>query len=326
MRNPDAPAMRPPVLIGVLAVLTLISLLVGIAVGASGWRGDLLSGLLGGDEVLTTLRAPRVLLGALTGASLALAGVCMQAVLRNELADPYILGMAGGASAGAVISLAVLPSLPPGPAAAAGAAGATALVRSLARGPHDPTRLLLGGVAVGAVLASVTGLVLVLAPGERLLRSATYWLFGGFGTPGFAGLVAPAIALLVAFALLFRRAERLDRLVLGDDVAASLGTDPRRLRALTLVAGVVLTAIAVAAGGLIGFVGLVAPHAARRLIGPAHRGVLPAAALLGALVVTLADTVARTSFAPREVPLGLVTALLGGPVFLWLVSRRRQWA
>jgi iron complex transport system permease protein len=316
---------RLPV-VGVLALLCLAAVLLGLAAGAAGWRGNILSGLLAGDEIVTTLRAPRVLLGALTGASLALAGVCMQAVLRNELADPYILGMAGGASAGAVVSLAVAPGIPPGPAAAGGAALATALVRSLARGPYHPTRLLLAGVAVGAVLASITGLVLVLAPGERLLRSATYWMFGGFGTPTLGSLLGPALILVIAFAVLHRRAERLDRLVLGDDVAASLGTDPGRLRGLALAAGVVLTASAVAAGGLIGFVGLIAPHAARRLVGAAHRGILPVAALLGALVVVLADTVARTTFAPREVPLGLVTALLGGPVFLWLVSRRGAWS
>jgi iron complex transport system permease protein len=318
--------MRPPLVLAALGLLVLAAGAIGLAAGASGWRGDLVSGLLAGDEILAILRAPRVLLGALVGGSLALAGVAMQAVLRNELADPYILGVAGGASAGAVASLALAPSLPPGPAAAAGGALATAVVRTIARGPHDPGRLLLGGVAVGAVLASLTGLVLVLAPGERLLRSTTFWLFGGFGTPALRALVAPAIVLAGGFLLLQRRAERLDRLVLGDDVAASLGTDPRGLRALVLTIAVALTATAVAAAGLIGFVGLIAPHAARRLVGAVHRAVLPAALLLGAALVMLADTIARTGFAPREVPLGLVTALLGGPLFLWLVSRRRAWA
>jgi iron complex transport system permease protein len=311
---------------GALAFLCLGALLVGVATGAAGWRSDVFSGLAAGDEILTELRAPRVLLAALTGASLGLAGVCMQSVLRNHLADPYVLGVAGGASAGAVTTLALWPGLPPGPAAALGAALATALVRTLARAPHDPTRLLLGGVAVGAVLASFTGLVLVLAPGERLLRSATTWLFGGFGTPSFRALLAPAIALLSALVLLDRRAERLDRLALGDDVAASLGTDPRRLRRVVLGAGIVLTALAVAAGGLIGFVGLIAPHGARRLVGSTHRGVVPVAALLGALLVVLADAAARTTFAPREVPVGLLTALLGGPLFLWLLRRRPTWA
>jgi iron complex transport system permease protein len=308
------------VLLVSLAALCGVAVLLGLAVGASGFRADLVRGLLAGDEVLTVLRLPRVLLGAVTGGCLAVAGICMQTVLRNELADPYILGVAGGASAGAVASLALRPGWPPGPAAAAGAALATVVVRALGRG-HDPLRLLLGGVAVGAVLASITGLVLVLAPGEQLLRSATTWLFGGFGTPALASALAPALALAAGLVLLWRRAERLDRFVLGDDVAATLGTDPRRVRVLALTVGVTLTALAVAAGGLIGFVGLVAPHAARRLASARHRDVLPVAALLGALVVTLADTAARTAFAPREVPLGLITALVGGPFFLSLLRR-----
>jgi len=133
------------------------------------------------------------------------------------------------------------------------------------------------------------------------------------------------VALLGAFVFLHRHSEDLDRLMLGDDVAASLGTNPRQLRRVVLAAGIVLTALAVAAGGLIGFVGLIAPHGARRLVGPTHRGVVPVAALLGALLVTLADTAARTTFAPREVPVGLLTALLGGPLFLWLLARRPMW-
>jgi iron complex transport system permease protein len=312
--------------IAILAAACLLAAATGLCVGAAGPRTDLLGGLLAGDEILTTVRAPRVGLAALTGASLALAGVAMQAILRNDLADPYILGIAGGASAGAVGSLAIWPGLPPGPAAAVGAALATALCQLLGRGPHDPARLLLGGVAVSAVLASLTGLILVLAPGEHLLRSASYWLFGGFGTPAPAQLLVPAAVLVGGFLLLRWRAEQLDRFLLGDDVATSLGTDPARLRLVVLGVGVLLTATAVAAGGLIGFVGLVAPHAARRLVGARHRAVLPAAALLGALVVLIADTIARTGFRPREVPVGLVTALVGGPAFLWLVSRRRRWA
>ena len=318
--------MNRQLLIGALSVLCLLALVLGVAVGAAGFRADVVSGLLAGDEILATLRAPRVLLAASVGGSLALAGVCLQALLRNDLADPYILGMAGGASAGAVGSLSLWPSGPPGLAAALGATLATTLVRAVARGPHDPGRLLLAGVSVSAVLGSATGLVLVLAPGERLLRSATYWLFGGFGTPSPTGVILPAAALLLAYALLRQRAERMDRLLLGDDVSASLGTAPAPIRRFLLVVAVVLTASSVAAAGLIGFVGLLAPHAARRLVGGLHRGLLPVSALLGALLVVLADMAARTTFAPREVPVGLITAMLGGPLFLWLVAGRRQWA
>ncbi|HMG20653.1 MAG TPA: iron ABC transporter permease [Kofleriaceae bacterium] len=267
------------------------------------------------------LRAPRVLLGGLVGAALAVAGVVMQAVLHNELADPYVLGISGGASAAAVASLALCPGLAPGPAAAAGATGAALLVRGLARGPHDPTRLLLAGVAVGSILASATGAILVLAPGSQLLRSSTSWLFGGLGTPPWSALVAPAVAVGLAVAWLTAQATRIDRLTLGADVAAALGVAVARLRRRLLIAAVVLTALAVAGSGLIGFVGLIAPHAARRLVGEGHRHLIGAAALIGALLVMAADGVARTAFAPRELPVGLVTASLGGPLFLWQLQR-----
>jgi iron complex transport system permease protein len=271
--------------------------------------------------MVAELRAPRVLLGGLVGAGLAVAGVAMQAVLHNELADPYVLGVSGGASLGAVASLALLPGVPPGPAAAAGAAGAALLVRGLARGPHDPTRLLLAGVAVGSVLASATGAILVLAPASQLLRSATAWLFGGLGTPRWSALVAPALAVAAATAWLSAQATRIDRLALGGDVATALGVAVVRLRRRLLIAGVALTALAVAAAGLIGFVGLIAPHAARRLVGQPHRHLIALAALIGATLVMAADAVARTAFAPRELPVGLVTASLGGPVFLWQLQR-----
>jgi iron complex transport system permease protein len=305
-----------------LGGLVLLLAAAGLAIGASGLRLDLIPALLSGDDVVFGLRAPRVLLAALTGAGLALAGVAMQAVLRNDLADPYILGVSGGASAGAVASLALWPWAPPGPAAAAGAAAATALVRALAGRAPDATRLVLTGVAVGSVLASATGLVLVLAPAERLLRSAWFWLFGGFGAPGLAGALLPGGALLMALLWMHARAERLDRLALGDDVATSLGVNVRGLRAAALALAVLLTASAVAVAGLIGFVGLIAPHAGRRLVGARHRPLIAVSALLGAALVMFADTVARTAFFPREVPVGLLTAGLGGPFFLHLLARR----
>jgi iron complex transport system permease protein len=303
----------PVLMLGCLAVA-----LVTLAVGPSGWRSPV---PWRWDEVMMELRAPRVLLAGVVGASLAVAGAAMQVLLQNELADPYILGLSGGASAGAVASLALWPGLPPGPAAAAGAAGAATVVRALARGPYDPTRLLLAGVAVGSLLASATGLIVVLAPADRLLRSATFWLFGGFGTPRWSTLVLPALLLAVVLAWMLVRAERLDRLTLGQDVAASLGVDVARLRRGVLLASVALTATAVAASGLVGFVGLVAPHAARRWVGAPHRRLLPVVALGGAILVMAADAAARTAFAPREVPVGLLTAAVGGPFFLWQLQR-----
>jgi len=305
---------RPSVpLLGAAGALAA-SVALGLAAGPAGWRSPFAL-----DGFTFELRAPRVLLAGLVGASLAVAGVAMQALLQIDLADPYILGVSGGASAGAVASLAL--GLPPGPAAALGAAGAVGLVRGLARGPFDPARLVLAGVAVGSVLAALTGLVLVLAPADHLLRSATFWLFGGVGTPRWSTLVWPLVTFAAATGWMRLRAERLDRLTLGPDVATSLGVDVDALGRGVLVSAVALTAVAVAAAGLVGFVGLLAPHAARRWVGAGHRRLLPAAAVGGALLLVVADTGARTLFAPREVPVGLVTAVLGGPFFLWQLQR-----
>lgn len=299
-----------------LGLLCLAVAVMAMCTGPSGWLWP-----WPWTGVVAELRAPRVVLAGLVGASLAIAGVAMQALLHNELAEPYVLGISGGASAGAVASLALWPGLPPGPAAAIGATAAALLVQALARGPHDSTRLLLAGVAVSSILGSATGLILVLAPASRLLRSTTYWLFGGLGTPHWSVLAVPAGLLAVVVAWISHRAEQLDRLTLGHDVAASLGVDVLALRRGALIASVALTAAAVAVGGLIGFVGLMAPHAARRVVGQAHRAVLPLAGLLGAILVISADAVARTAFAPREVPVGLLTAAVGGPFFLWQLQR-----
>jgi iron complex transport system permease protein len=307
----------------ILSVLCLVAASLGISAGPAGWMTPwhALQRLSEGDVIVASLRAPRIGLAALVGASLGLAGAIMQSLLRNDLAEPYVLGLSGGASVGAVISLLVLPALPPGFLAAVGAGATALLVRGLAGAPYDRTRLLLAGVTLSSLLTSLTGLLLILAPEDRLLRSASFWLFGGMGTPRPLLLVLPAVLLVLAYLWLVLRAERLDRLTMGDDVATSLGVDVPATQRYVLAWSVALTASAVAVGGLVGFVGLIAPHAARRLVGAPHRVMLPATALLGAAVVMAADTVARTAFAPRELPVGLVTAGLGGPFFLHLLRR-----
>lgn len=307
----------------VLSLLCLAAASVGLSAGPAGWMTPwhAVQRLAEGDVIIASLRAPRVGLAALVGASLGLAGAVMQTLLRNDLADPYVLGLSGGASVGAVLSLLLLPAVPPGFLAAIGAGASALLVRGLAGAPHDRTRLLLAGVTLSSLFTSCTGLLLILAPEERLLRSATFWLFGGMGTPRVSLLAVPAVLLLASFAWLVPHAERLDRLTMGDDVATSLGVDVPATQRFVLLWAVALTASAVAVGGLVGFVGLIAPHAARRLVGAPHRAMLPATVLLGAALVMAADTVARTAFAPREIPVGLVTAGLGGPFFLSLLRR-----
>ena len=297
-----------------LAAVLAVAAALALSLGPTGWRAPWAM-----SDVVLALRAPRVALAAVVGASLALAGVAMQAVVRNVLADPYVLGMSGGATAGAVAALAN--QLPAGPGAAAGAASAVALVRALCRGAFSPARLVLTGVTVGAIAASAAGVMLVLSPAQRLLRGAQSWLFGGVSIAPWS-IIAAAAALVAGAAIWSgRRAPAIDRLSLGDDVATSLGTDVGRLRRALLAGAVALTASAVALSGLIGFVGLIAPHAARTLVGAGHRLLIPAAVLVGAALLVVTDAVARTAFAPREVPVGLVTALIGGPWFLVLARR-----
>lgn len=302
-----------------VVVVLVVATALASGIGPTGWRWPWPS-----TDAVVSLRLPRVLLALVVGASLAVSGSAMQVLLGNDLADPYVLGLSGGASTAAVASLWLLPGLSPGPAAALGAMGAALLVKALAGSNQDGSQLLLAGVAIGSILGSATGLLVTLAPSEQLLRSSTYWLFGGLGTTRWESSLLPGGLLIVCGTALVRRGERLDRLRLGGEVAASLGVEVPRTRRLVLAGAVLLTGGAVASAGLIGFVGLMAPHMGRRLVGASYRQLVPVSALLGAGIVVLADAAARTLFAPREVPVGLLTAALGGPFFLLQLRRGAQ--
>ena len=300
----------------VLALAVLLSVAVGAAI-ALGPTGGFAPWSM--PDAVLALRAPRAILAAVVGAALALAGVSMQAVVRNVLAEPYVLGMSGGAAAGAVIALSA--GLPAGGGAAAGAALAVAVVRGLCRGSFSAARLLLTGVTIGGLAASAAGIALALSPGKRLVRGAESWLMGGVATASWPAIAGAALLVVVCGAWAWRRAPAVDRLTLGDDLATALGTDVARTRRALMVSAVALTAMAVSLAGVIGFIGLIAPHAARSLVGAGHRLLVPSAALLGAALLVVADALARTAFAPRELPVGLVTALVGAPGFLWLARR-----
>lgn len=299
-----------------LAVALGLSVVVAASLGPTGFRWPWPL-----TDAVVSLRAPRVLLAAVVGGCLAVSGSAMQVLLGNDLADPYVLGLSGGASTAAVACLWLLPGVSPGPAAALGAAGAAVLVRALVGRSRQPGQLLLAGIAVGSILGSATGLLVTLVPSDQLLRSSTYWLFGGLGTPNWQSSLVPGLVLLVCGTLLLRRGERLDRLRLGAEVAVSLGVDVRQTRRWVMIGAVLLTGGAVASAGLVGFVGLMAPHMGRLLVGPRYRLLVPVSALLGGCIVVIADVMARSLFAPREVPVGLLTAALGGPFFLIQLRR-----
>lgn len=306
---------------GLILLLTLI-------LGAAGAMslGGVPMGHPAAQSVLLSLRLPRILCAIEVGAALALAGICMQVLLRNALADPFVLGMSGGASLAAVcVALLAPTSLLLGPVAGLGALATAGTVAALARdggGLLPPTRLVLCGVAVSSVVGSLTSFLLFCAPRERSVRATLYFTAGSLTAPGSAELAAAAALTFGCAVWLWRNAGHMDRLTLGDATAATLGVEVRSLRRRLLLAASLLTGGAVVLGGLVGFVGLVAPHLARLLEGPTHRRALPSAVGIGALLVLAADTAGRSAFGAREMPAGLLTALLGGPLFLWLLRSR----
>jgi iron complex transport system permease protein len=300
-----------------------------------------LAGVEPDHAILLGLRLPRVVLGALVGAALATAGVALQALLRNPLAEPFVLGVSGGAALGGTAALAAAAAAGPGSAlgaaigsgtsvalgASVGAAASTALVFALGRigGKLVPEAALLVGVVFNAFAAGVITVVKVLVPPEEAAR-LLYWLMGAVGYAAPGTLAAGAVFVVVSVAVLVALSGQLNLLSLGDDEAASLGVDVGRSRAVVFLAASLATGAAVALAGMVGFVGLIVPHLLRRVLGPDHRVLLPASALFGAAFLVLADAGARLAFLPlgSEPPVGALTALLGGPLFLWLLRRTER--
>ena len=282
------------------------------------------------SRILFDLRLPRVLLGLLVGAALASAGTTFQALLRNPLADPYLLGVSGGAALGAVFVLttgagAGAPLIVP-LAACGGALVAVAAVWRLASGAGalPPTALILSGVVVSSFCSALVMFLTAVAPAGRV-QGAMFWMMGSLASPPAGILPAVALVVVLGVGLAVICGPQLNALSLGEETAAYLGVDARRVRLRLFFAASIVTGAAVAAAGLVGFVGLVVPHALRALIGADHRLLVPASALAGAIVLVLADTVARSLLPPAEIPVGVVTALIGAPFFLVLLRRRRGW-
>ncbi|MDT0307505.1 iron ABC transporter permease [Streptomyces sp. DSM 44917] len=280
------------------------------------------------DQAVWQFRLPRTLLAGLAGGGLALAGALMQAAVRNPLAEPYVLGVSAGAGVGAVavitLGSAAVGGLPLSGAAFLGALAATAAVYLLARqgGVLAPTRMILAGVALGSLLSAVTSYLTLTTEAQNVF-SVLFFLLGSVSAATMDQLAVPAAALaaVTLFALLNARA--LNALLVGDENATALGVNVNRLRGQLVIAASLLTGAVVAVSGGIGFVGLVVPHAARILVGADHRRMLPVAVLGGALFLMAADVLARTVAEPTEIPIGIVTAVVGAPCFLWLIRRGR---
>lgn len=281
------------------------------------------------ETIIWQLRVPRIVTGAFVGAVLAASGAALQAVVRNVLADPYLLGVSSGASLGAALVITMgLGSLVGAITLAAGAflgaLVALALVLALIRsaGRLSSTRLVLAGITVSYFLGAATNLIVVFADSRDAVRAVTFWMLGSLSQATWETIPVLTVTCCLTIAALLLWSRRLDAISLGDDVARSLGTDPVRLRTQVAVMASLGVAAAVAVSGSIGFVGLVVPHLARRLVGATHRLVIPTSALLGAGLLVWADALARTALAPREIPLGILTALIGTPMLMALVRRQ----
>ncbi|MEV0588065.1 iron ABC transporter permease [Nonomuraea sp. NPDC050310] len=337
MRSPSA--LTVALLAGALGVSALLAIGLGAASVPPGqtlrylWAA-LTGGAITADEVtayqiIWQVRTPRVLLAVLVGAGLSAVGVAIQAMVRNALADPFVLGVSSGASAGAVLvgvfgGLAALGVYAVSAGAFLGALLVSALVYLASRGEGGlmPLRLVLTGVAMAFGFQAVMSLIVYFAPDGEATSTVLFWSMGGFGAATWGVLPVVAVVVLATTLLLRRDGRRLDVLALGDETSASLGVDTHRLRLKLFVLVSLATGAMVAVSGAIGFVGLVLPHLVRLWVGAAHVRVLTVAPLAGAIFMVWADLASRTLMAPRELPIGVITALVGVPVFVTLLRRR----
>jgi len=281
-------------------------------------------------NIVMMLRLPRVLLAGMVGAGLAAVGVTMQAVVRNPMADPYILGISSGASVGAVLVLglgwlAFAGAFAVSLGAFLGAMLALVLVYLVAHAGAtiSPLRLVLAGMAASYTLSGLTSLIVLTSPDRELARQAMEWILGSLAGAGWSDLGLPAAALVAGTGMLILQARALNALMTGDETAATLGIEVTRVRRTLFLLASLLTGVMVAVSGAIGFVGLVIPHIVRMLVGTDHRRVLPVAVLGGAIFLIWVDVGARMAFAPVELPVGVITALLGGPFFIYMLATQR---
>jgi len=316
----QTPAKSRTLVWAALIALPPAALLLAVSWGSSGWTWPFGAGA-GMNQIILELRLPRALAALVTGVLLAQAGCLMQVLLRNPLADPYILGLSGGASAFALIGMSLGLTLLPVPVLAFAGSLLTMLivfVLARGRGAWSTTRVLLTGVVVASGWGAIISLILATGP-DASLRSMLYWLMGDLSNAGLSAWWLPVLA--AGSAVLWLRSRTLNVLSAGEKQAALLGESSRtRLWEIYVVASL-LTAMAVSLAGAIGFVGLIVPHLMRLVVGADHRVLLPAASLFGGGFLVLADTAARSLLSPRQLPVGVLTALIGVPLFLLLLYR-----
>lgn len=329
--------------IGLIFVLMAV-MVIGINVGAVDLRTDwifkIIANHLTGKEVFLPawdaymdgivwgMRFPKVIVAACVGAGLTLTGILMQAMTKNSLADPYILGISSGASTGATAilltgSIPILGSISVQAGAFTGAMISALLVFVLAgtTGKFNSTKLVLSGVAVSAIFSALTNLLIFLSPDKRKVNSAMFWMTGSFASAEWEDVLPAVLVLAVIFILAMVLSESLDALLLGEEMAVTMGVNVKVLKIMIILFSSLVTGVMVSMSGVIGFVGLVVPHITRTLVGTVHKRMIPFAMIAGGIFMVLADMAARILVAPSELPIGVVTALLGAPFFLMLLHR-----
>jgi iron complex transport system permease protein len=329
----------PLVLVG-CALLLVVTMTLGVAIGSVGLRPgtvwQVVADHIGGhprtatvaNEIVWQIRLPRVLLAAVVGAALTTAGTVVQALVRNALADPYLLGVSSGASVGAtaVLLFGAFASLGVWAlsfGSVLGALGAMATVFAVSRTSRQlaPTQLILCGVVLSALFESLTSF-LIFRGNPQATQSILFWLLGSFGNANWTQLPIPAVALVLAMIYLLAQGRSLNALAMGAEPAASLGIDVSRLRRNLFIVTSLMVGVTVAVSGVIGFVGLVVPHIVRLMVGSEHRRVLPVGVLFGASFMVVGDLLARTIVTPQEMPIGVITAFIGAPTLIVLIRRR----
>lgn len=282
-------------------------------------------------NIVWGLRLPRVLLGMIVGASLAVVGVTMQALVRNHLADPFILGVSSGAAATATLGMlfgvfAILGEYSLSISAFIGAGLTIIFVYTISRvnGRINITQLLLSGVAISMIMDAITQIIILSAPNALGLHSASFWMAGSLAGAKWGYLSLPLVVMLLCLAVLLINYRSLNVLLLGEEAAGSLGINVKTTQKMLILVASLMSGVTIAVSGAIGFVGLMVPHITRLLIGSNHKNVLPVSALLGGILVVWVDVAARMVIAPEELPVGILTALFGGPLFIWLLKRNTK--
>lgn len=339
---------KPQLLAVVFAALgaaLLISMVLAVNIGAVDVRPDqvfrIICNKLAGSElfpvswskaqesIIWSLRFPKVLVAACTGSGLSLAGILMQALTRNPMAEPYILGISSGASTGAVSAILIgsfplLGSVSVSAGAFLGALLSAVIVFVIAgTGGGNTTRLILVGLALSAMFSALTNVLLFLSPDSHKVKSAMFWMTGSFSGIQWSDVLPAVLTLLVGLAAVVFMSQELDALLLGEDAAKNYGVHTAAVKTVLIIVSTLITGILVSMSGVIGFVGLVVPHVSRGLVGAAHRRLIPLSALLGGIFMIWADVIARVSVAPEELAVGVVTALAGAPFFLFMLRKSR---